>query len=276
MLVRRAASQTAKHVTIESRLRVRTDLLGQPLVGSGEYAQLESSGGVLLRMELAIQAGEQATSVKQLSDGRHLWEHWRIGDSERVNHVDLRRVRKALHEAGGVAVGATSNLASGGLPKLLQQLEANFDFSQSKVRSGKLASVPVWSTAGTWKPARIASAAPEAVTGQQVELHRLPSHVPHRVELLIGQKDLFPYRVTYYRQHEVDGKRTWKPVVTTEFFEVAIGESLDPTQFHYRQPTNLSVADRTDAFIHALGIRSPGEPVKPGMATRSSSNTSPR
>lgn len=255
-LVYRAAEKTAEHVTIESRLRVRTDLLGQPLVGSGGYAQLRSSSGLLLRMELAIQAGEQATSVKQVSDGRDLWEHWRIGETERVNHVDLRRVQAAIEQNAAVLdMGSTSaNLASGGLPKLLSQLDKNFDFSRAEVRAGKIGEVPVWIASGVWKPERLATAAPQAAKGKEIAMEALPAHLPHQVELLIGQQDWFPYRVTYYRWHRQDGSRALTPVVTTEFFEVAMDDALDPTQFHYQQPNHVSVTDRTEAFIESLGI----------------------
>lgn len=267
-LMRAAAQRTAQHATIESRLRVRTDLMGQPLVGSGEYAQLRSSAGLLLRMELAIQAGEQAASVTQISDGRDLWEHWRMAGTERVNHVDLQRVENAVKQApaGSATVATSANLASGGLPKLLLQLAENFEFDKAEVQSGKVGKVPVWFTVGVWKPERLAAAAPQAVTGDTISFEKLPVHLPHQVEVLLGQNDLFPYRVTYQRWHPQDGKHVLRPAVTTEFFEVAIDEQLDPTQFNYQKPTNLSVADRTDAFIQSLGIQTkPGVATKPGV-----------
>ena len=255
-LMRAAAQRTAQHVTIESQLRVRTDLMGQPLVGSGEYAQLRSSAGLLLRMELAIQAGEQATSVKQISDGRDLWEHWRMAGAERVNHIDLRRVEQALQQApaGTAAVSTSANLATGGLPKLLLQLVANFEFDKAELRSGKVGEVPVWFVVGVWKPERLAAAAPQAVDGDTISFQKLPVHLPHQVEVLLGRNDLFPYRITYQRWHAQDGKHVLRPAVTTEFFEVAIDQPLDPTQFNYQKPSNLSVTDRTDAFIQSLGI----------------------
>ena len=266
-LIQDAAKRTAQHITIESKLRIRTDLMGQPLVGSGEYAQLRSSSGLLLRMELAIQAGAQATSVKQISDGRDLWEHWRIGETERLNHVDIRRVDDAIKQApGGAAIGATSaNLARGGVPKLLSQLESNFDFTKAAISSGEIGDVPVWLALGVWKPERLAKAAPQAVDAEgNISFEKLPVHLPHQVEVLVGHQDLFPYRVTYHRFQAQDGKQLPKPAVTVEFFEVAIGGALDPSQFHFQQPSNISVADRTDAFIQSLGIRpSNGVATKP-------------
>lgn len=265
-VVKNAVQKIAQHLTISSRLRVRTDLMGQPLVGSGEYAQLRSSAGLLLRMELAIQAGQQATSVKQISDGRDLWEHWRIGKTERLNHVDLDAVNDAVTKApAGSAVGASSSLASGGLPKMLAQIGDNFDFGRIEVKSGRIEEIPVWFVNGVWKGERLAKAAPGAVEGSKIVYEKLPIHLPHQVELVIGQQNLFPYRVTYLRYHAADGKYVLKPAVTTEFFHVAIDDSLDPTQFNYTQPTNIGVADRTDAFIRAMGIEPrTGVAVRPG------------
>lgn len=237
--------------TIESKMRVRTDMLGQPLVGSGTYAQLQSSGGLLLRLELAIQAGQQVTSIKQISDGRNLWEHWRIGESERVNHIDLKRVARALKNNPAPLSMSSSNLASGGLPRLTSQLAANFDFDTQPARTGTLGGVEVVALVGVWKAESLAAAAPDAVVDDKIVMERLPAQLPHQVELLLGKSDLFPYRVTYQKW---DGKEqpTLVPVVTTEFFEVSIDGIVDATQFHYEQPAHVQVADQTDRYLESM------------------------
>ena len=266
-LVQVAAKRIAEYKTVASRLRVRTHLMGQQLVGSGEYAQLESSAGLLVRMELAIQAGEQATSVRQISDGRDLWEHWRMAGVERVNHIDLRAVEEAIKQApaGAITAGTSSNLAAGGLPKLLQQLVENFDFSKATVKSGRVGEVPVWFAVGVWNPTRLAAAAPQAVDGNTISFEKLPTHLPHQVELLLGKDDLFPYRVTYQRWRPSNGKHELFSAVTTEFFQRTLDEELDPSQFLYKRPDNVSVTDRTDAFLASIGLKpKPAVAAKPG------------
>jgi len=264
-LVRHATVKIAQHSTIESRLRVRTDLMGQPLVGSGEYAQLNSSAGLLLRLELSIQAGEQATSVRQISDGRDLWEHWVIGDQQRVNHIDLRRVERTVKALPkGTYVGGTSaNLAVGGLPKLVTQLSRTFDFGRAPVRSGQLGGIPVWFATGIWHGELLAKAAPQAVKDGKIVYEKLPVHLPHQVELVLGKDDLFPYRVTYFRYQKIDLEHVLRPAVTTEFFDVVMDKQLNPAQFHYQTPKQLSFVDKTDAFMQAMGI-----PSNATMATR--------
>ena len=110
---------------------------------------------------------------------------------------------------------------------------------------------------------RLAKAAPQAVEKDAIVYNKLPAHLPHQVEVVLGQEDLFPYRVTYLKYDSVDGKYVLKPAVTTEFYEVTFRETLDQEQFIYKQPANLGVVDRTDAFISALGINP-----KAGVATR--------
>jgi len=254
-LVIDATRRIESHVTVKSHLRVRTNLMGQPLVGSGEYAQLRSSQGLLLRLELAIQAGGQATSIKQVCDGRHLWVHRQIGDTESLSHVDLLRVERTLSTSDRPVpmAEATVILATGGLPKLLSQLSQHFDFDSTPLRAGNLSQVPVWVATGVWKPAQLGSLIPQAVEGDRVVLSKLPGHLPHQVELHLGQSDLFPYKVSYLRWDAKEGRQQLTPVVSAEFFEVTLGEELDPRQFDYR-PANVSVSDHTDLFLRNLGI----------------------
>ena len=255
-LLKHSAQVTAKHQTIQARLRVRTDLLGQPLIGSGSYAQLDSNIGPLLRLELAIQAGEQATSVKQISDGKVMWESWRIGEDTKLNRIDLRRVDAAVRQAGAGAVSSSTSasLATGGLPKLLKQLDENFDFNKTAVRQGTIAKLPVFSVKGVWQAEKLAALVPESVEGNTIYFEKLPLHLPHEVEILLGTQNYFPYRVTYKRWKEQDGKLSPQPVVTTEFFEVNIDKALDPSQFQFRNPKELQVTDRTDVYLQSMGL----------------------
>ena len=254
-LVLDARKRTEAHATVKSRLRVRTNLMGQPLVGSGEYAQLRASRGLLLRFELTIQAGGQSTSVKQVCDGRHLWVHRRLTETESLSHIDLLRVERALAVAGTTTLEDTSiTLASGGLPKLLSQLAEHFDFDKAPLQSGQLPRVPVWTATGVWKLDKLRHVAPAAVDGDQVTFNKLPSHLPHQIEIQFGQQDLFPYKLTYYRWEAVDDRHQLTPAITTEFFEVTFGQELDPQQFDYRRPSNVGVVDHTDLYLQNLGV----------------------
>jgi hypothetical protein len=249
-LIEAAGRRCAAHATISSKLRVRTALMNQSLVGSGEYAQLRSSKGLLLRLELSIQAGGKPTSVKQVCDGHDLWMHWRLGETEQLQHVDLARIEQALAESPAAvqAANPTGTLATGGLPKLLTQLAKNFDFSQVPPRPGILSDEPVWTAVGVWKLDKLALLAPDAVRGAEMVADKVPTHLPHQVVIQCGQSDLFPYKLVYQRWTPQGEQRALVPVVSVEFFQVALGAELDPSQFDYR-PQNINVADRTDVYL---------------------------
>jgi hypothetical protein len=239
---------------------LRTHLLGQQLVGSGSLVQLRSSRGLLLRMELRIPVGEQLTSVTQICDGRRLWILRRLADSEVLSYVELRHVEEAVKAAPDRmrADAASSVLASGGLPRLLRQLEANFDFDAAPLRQAALGDVPVWIAAGRWQPLRLVGFLPEQrqgiEAGEAPDLSKLPPHVPHFVTVTVGQDDLFPYRIAFLRQQEPgENQSQEEPLVVIEFFEVEIGAEVDPRQFDY-DPGPMSAVDHTDLFIQSLGL----------------------
>ena len=243
--------------SVEARLRLRTMLLGQPLLGTGQYAQLNSSAGVLLRMELAIQAGETTTSVTQVSDGKDLWEHWRLADKEHFHHVDLAHVARTLRgeESTAMSIGSTSSLASGGIPKLMTNLRESFDFSKTELAQSELGGIPVWVASGVWRLNKLAKVAPDSIEGNQVLMDRLPAHIPHQVEITLGQQDLFPYRIAYRQWRGSAGEPVaLQPMVTIEFFDVALGRQVDPTQFDFKKPENLVEVDRTEQYLRSLGV----------------------
>ena len=253
LLVQQSARRLAAYRSVEARLRVTTEVLGQPLVGSGGYAQLASTGGLLLRLELTVQAGGRASSVKQICNGPNLWEHWRIDGQEKLHHVDLRRVEAELARAPAQpGASMTGQLAHGGLPKLLRQLGSFFDFGDAPAVGQRIGTQAGWVIRGIWKREELERLAPHAVQADKVDFRSLAPHMPHAVELWIGAGDRFPYRVTYLRQ---DGEEpALRPVVSLEFYDVALDLPMNPSQFHYQQPDNVRVADRTDRFLQSLGI----------------------
>ena len=260
-LMQDAARRTAGQSTVSARIRLRANLLGQPLIGSGTYAQLRSSRGLLLRLELAVQMGDQQTSVKQVCDDRHLWIHRRWGEVDSLSRVDLRRVEQAAQATPEPlrADVMSSLLATGGLPKLLSQLLANFDFDAAPPRARMVGDTAVWTVVGTWQPDALRQLLPDSqkwVPKGESGLHQLPPHVPHRVVVTCGQDNLFPYRVEFNRVNE-ERRSAGQPgdhtIMTVELLEVELGKELDPRQFNYN-PGNAKVADQTDLFIQSLGL----------------------
>jgi hypothetical protein len=112
----------------------------------------------------------------------------------------------------------------GGLPQLLEMLARQYEFAEPQPAT--FHQTAVWSLKGTISPQakqRILDAAGE----------RLPQHVPASVVMVLGQDDLFPFRIEFRREpnqdktsvaqsivDEVIVNAAEQPLLITEFFEV--------------------------------------------------------
>jgi hypothetical protein len=247
-----------------AKLRLTIDMFGQRLTGSGNYLQLGQGEDKLLRLEMTIQTDEYALVSQQIADGRFLWMRRELGNTVSLGRVDLKRLRSELaaHAAPNNPVDNSAWMALGGLAKLLVSLDKNFHFSAAQ--QGRVAQQPMLAVEGSWKPDRLAELIEENVPSSEtqpggVQPGPLPPQVPHRVVVLLGRDNLFPYRVEYL-QEEQGGEaepaagpavRRAKVINRLEFYEVEVPATIDPLRFVYK-PDATQIEDRTQAMIDAL------------------------
>lgn len=261
-LLARAADQLLSLPAADVKLRQKARLFGQEVTGSGTYLQKQSPRGLLLRLDLKLQVGDQLSSLHQVCDGRFLWIRREAGTAVSLGRVDLERIRDAIRSRGRTSwVDASSNwLAVGGLPQLLAALGENFQFSAPQaVRTDKAS---LWVVDGRWKPARLAELLPDQrdaiLAGQAADPTRLPPQLPTDVRVVLGQSDLLPYRIEYRRaapsgsSPPPDLAKT-EPNVVLEIIEIRRPQDLDPGLFAY-EPGNQEVADYTDLYLQALNL----------------------
>jgi hypothetical protein len=148
----------------------------------------------------------------------------------------------------------------GGLPRLLRGLNAAFQFTSAE--PGQWGNLQVWKLEGGWKPAYLLRMLPkqrEAILqGKPVDVSGLQEHVPDRVVLLLGQEDLFPYRIEYcrtstHKEGESEVAET-RCLLSVDYFEVHFNSRIDPGQFSY-SPGNAEFSDQTEAFLQSLGVK---------------------
>ena len=266
-LLSRAAAQLTSLPALEAKLRQKTQLFGQEVAGSGTYLQSQSQRGLLLRLELKLQVGDQQSSLQQVCDGRFLWIRRDVASGASLGRVDMDRIREAIRTSDRPtwADASTNWLAVGGLPQLIAALAENFQFSTPQaVRSEKAS---VWVVDGRWKPDKLAELLPDQrdkiLSGQPADLTRLSAHLPTDVRVILGQNDLLPYRIEYRRMESNrdaqarDGGAS-KPMVVLEILEIRRPEALDEGLFSY-QPGNQEVVDYTDLYLQALKLAPPGD-----------------
>lgn len=243
--------------TISAKVRQDVLLFGKRMVGSGSYAQQRTEDRTLMRWEMRWQHGDRSTSWVQVADGEYLWSHDTSKDPP-LSRVDLRRAARWLAENRTTAtpLDADARLWSVGLARLLRSLRATFDFRSAEPGRWGHDKRPVWRVIGTWHNA----STPVAPTGNEgaaqqpgpLPLASLPNHVPTTVVLLLGQNDMFPYRIEYRRDDgsESSAARLGRLLVSTDFHSVNINVEIPPERFAY-QPGDTDWADPTEAYAKA-------------------------
>lgn len=256
-LMEQVVRQISQHQSIAAQVRHRSRMFGQQMVGAGRYLQQKSPQGLQINFALSVKSGDRAVSLLHVCDGRFLWMHDTLKERPQLSRVDLVRLRRAGAEQGG---DFPSMLAGGGLPRLLHSIQQNFDIAAPQAFTFQ--DVPVWALACHWKPSRLAALLPqypELLDDQgRVRGDELPAQFPDRIFLLVGQDDLFPYRVDFRRSRSekesslLDVNPAASSSLTTmELFEVQFDAPLDPGEFVY-SPTNIEIHDRTDEMLKQI------------------------
>jgi hypothetical protein len=262
-LLERAVLTLERHRSLSAKIRQSGSIFGQEPIGTGLYQQQRAGEGLLFRLDLRVQLGEEASSLANvLDDQRRYWTYEKVPGEEAVlTRIDVQRVEDYLQETGQMErLGSVQEWPGlGGLPKLLRSLYTAFDFTS--VDEAELAGqrpVPVWRLIGQWNPSRLAQMLPEdrqeAVADGRVELTRLPPQLPEQIVIFLGKDDLFPYRLEYRRETVPTSAKEeeWPPQwsMTLELFEVSFNAVIPEGRFKF--PTSLDYTDKTAAFLEGL------------------------
>jgi hypothetical protein len=283
-LLMQATSQLERRASVTARLRHQVAIGGQQLYGVGSYWQQGSGEDLKVRFELQI-AGQDAQFL-QVSNSRFTWIDRKLPTGRSVIRIDLRQLR-ADPSLGGTNLNeikpgeaSWSTLQSevisytGGLPTLLSALSENFTFLPPQAMRLALAppltaeptNLPVWAVVGHWKPARLDTllsknqAGHEGKSASAKQFQELPERMPQEILLLVGQADLFPYRIEYRRLETPqlatnDGSIPYQlsvhPMVVLELSDVVFDSQIAAGQFDYT-PGSADWVDQTSAILDRL------------------------
>jgi hypothetical protein len=282
-LIVQASAQLNRRASVTAKLRHQVSISGQQLYGVGSYWQQGSGEDLKVRLELQI-AGQDAQFL-QVSNSRFSWIDRKLATGRSVTRVDLRQLRADPSLGGtnlneikpGEASWSTlqSELTSytGGLPTLLGALGENFTFLPPQAMRLALAppltaeptNLPVWAVVGHWKPTKLNALLSKTQTNQEAKSGKhpqdLPERMPQEVLLLVGQADLFPYRIEYRRLETpqltlADGtaipyQLSVHPMVVLELSDVVFDAQMTAGQFDYT-PGNADWIDQTAAILERL------------------------
>lgn len=272
-----------RYDSVDAKLRYEVNLFHKRLLGSGAYCEQRPGRDNLLRLEIKLQFDEFASSLVLVCDGRYLWQYRNLPSETKLVRIDVTRVLRALDRAEReklaeqrapgtppplgpplfVAPSATPLLPGiGGLPKLLRGLESNFEFTRLERGQWGKQKQPVWGLHGQWKRERLVELLPNQKEriekGEPPDLRKLPRQLPDEVVIVLGQQDLFPYRIEFRRQpseEDSDATADAAAMVVMTFYEVNLNVPLDRTRFIYNPPSSTDFSDQTESFIQSLGLK---------------------
>ncbi|HEX5472654.1 MAG TPA: hypothetical protein VFW73_12255 [Lacipirellulaceae bacterium] len=279
-LLIKAASQLERRASVAARLQYNACVGGQTLKGFGSYWQQGSGDELKIRLELVA---TQDAKLIQVCNSRFLWIDRRLPTGRAVTRYDLRQLRvdPSLQppdfdkldpgKANWSTIQPLLTAHSGGLPSLLAALRANFSFRPPQPMQLALAQpngapdrkVPVFASVGQWKPEKLAAllASGEGEKSKPGKQKRVPARMPEEVLLLVGQSDLFPYRIEYRKLETpivandngppIPYQLSVHPLVVLELTDVAFDVSIPAGQFDYA-PGDANWVDQTASLLERL------------------------
>ncbi len=274
-LLAAARSRLLAHQSVSAQVRQRVQLFDRQLFGSGIYEQLAAvarpgalpdlgaeqgrASRPLFRFELDFQLEDRRRGFIQSSNGTTLWLYNNRGDEAQLQKVDLDRLTVALGEHG-------QDVPLGGLPRLLADLDENFEFrtlGESKIKNisideTRIADIDVWVVQGVWRKGRarrLSKNQDEGNSSASPGIASFEPQVPHDVLLFIDREQLFPYRIRYRRLELAKGDESSQPrtLVEMELFKVRFDEPVNRSLFD--KPVNMQATDHTEAMSLRLAKR---------------------
>jgi hypothetical protein len=288
-------------------MRHQVAISGRQFYGVGSYWQ--QGCGETLKVRLELQIAGQDSQLLQVCNSFFLWVDRKLPTGRTVTRIDLRKLRAdpslgapnldIIRPGDANWSSLDSELAefTGGMPKLLAALRENFTFLPPQAMrlaiapplSSEPMNVPVFAVVGHWKPERLAAllaktqpnptdVQPPVTSSNTSKRKPIPERLPEEVLLLVGQSDLFPYRIEYRRLETPDlpagdgppipFQLSTNPMVVLELSDVTFDVPIAAGQFDYT-PGDTPWTDQTTAILDRLRQEHEAKlAVRPGSPNR--------
>ncbi len=171
--------------------RLSVNLFDQHIVSEGRYIQA-GQGSKRARLEFEFGDLHNPKTIQQICNGRFYYRYERMDVKPALHLADLTKVSDADRHL--LIANPSTWMATGGLSSLLESLANNFDLTT--VAESTLAGTPVLVIHGAWKQDRIrrllVGQVDDLLIGESIRWDQLPEHLPHSVEVTLGNDDFFP------------------------------------------------------------------------------------
>lgn len=251
---------------LECSLHERVDLSDLRFYAKGQYAQA-SGNRVRLQFQMfpirGVRRDDEATlkldgapedtgkqkptgELIQVSDGNALWSYWKNGDSQRLTRRNIQEILEAANQAEIFDSSRMfEDLGAGGLQALLARLETGMEFG--KVREQVSGDTRLLVISGRWTKESLQQYF--KVTDPAAAR---PAWVPDYVRVYIDAEAKLPRRIQYLKKHPNPVVKQVRPLITLDFRDMTINDSVDESQFHFEAPAGLAELDLTEQTIDAI------------------------
>ncbi len=263
-LLLRSLAQLRAAPPLVAQLDVQINLLNREFRGTGQYCQT-GSGVPQSRWDLTLGNPPGGLQLSQIFDGRFFYRLTIQGEERKLHYVDLYGARDLpVVNTAGVA-GPAGWLGVGGLPTMLEQLLATYEFEEPSepelVRGTAGQHLTLTRIRGRWSKAALRQLlrdqiTPEVLAGE-IQWERLPGQMPHAVELVVGSDeylDAFPYRLAFYQFHSAgEGEYRVQPIFEVKLHHVEKREAIAPEQFRL-SADGLNPVDDTKDYLNRVKL----------------------
>lgn len=272
-MVQQASEALQQLPSLEVKLRYKTIVLDQEVLGTGQYWQLGQGPEKLMRMDLKIASTGSDIFQQEICTQHHFWTRKLLPQEKKalLERVDLLRFRTAITRVSQQDSGVRDRawMLLGGMPRILGQLEQSHLFAAPKVvqvRGGSL-----WQLRGRLRPEWVSMLG----NGQPQVQDDLGEQVPLEVDVYLGKEtsgpNLFPYRIDYFRyapaskqikklfQEATPAAYTSSQgeplalLMSLEFLQPQQDADLDPRFFDF-DPGDAEYDDGTQSCLARLGL----------------------
>ena len=232
-LLIRAARNLSESLPLQAAAQLEVNLFGEHIIANGQYCQIGQGRGAS-RLEFSFGEPDHPQSVLQICDQGFFYRIKMNDDRPEVQTIDLRRVADVDRQK--LFASPSNWMATGGLSSLLQSLAENFEFESAQASTFR--SIPVLKMRGSWKPAKLKrllfGQTRYASIQDKIQWSGIRNNIPEQCEIVLGNDDyfpLFPYRITFLRTSDVDGKPQLVEMAALQLFELQLNVDVPDEKF---------------------------------------------
>lgn len=237
-------------------LELQISMFGEQGEARGRYLQ-KGQGTPQARWDLEFQTPTVPLRMTQVFDGRFFYRLSDVDGQLALTYVDLYRVPDLPASQLDCLAGPGGWFGVGGLPTLLEQLAASFDFEPVLPDAGQPTpgKIELRVVRGRWKPEALRQLLRDeldpAWLQPSVRWDFLPRQLPHEIEITLGTDGylrLFPYQFVFRRFETPDPEGSRSDLFSLALRQVARVESVDPAEFIVSSD-NVQPVDLTSDYL---------------------------